>query len=369
MGASMAVTTHEILCAYLDCRKHKRNTDSAAQFESRLNRNLRELKEELNAGTYNIGRSRCFVVTKPRPREIWAGAFRDRVVHHLMYSAIAPDFIKTFSADSSACMPGRGTLYGARRLEAKIRSVTQNWTRPCFCLKLDLSNFFVSIHKPTLFSLLAPKIDDPWMRALTEQIVFHDPTTNYVISGAARNLALVPPHKSLFNAPAGYGLPIGNLSSQFFANAYLNRLDQFVKHQIRPDGYARYVDDFVLLHPDPAWLNEAKRRIEYFLHQNLRMVINPRKTILQPLAHGVDFVGHIIKPWHTVPRRTLAAGARSALREGGDNLPERLNSYLGLMRQTKTRDARAGLCREILRAGYCVDQGFTKVYPRNPGMQ
>lgn len=352
-----------MLCAYLDCRKHKRNTDSATQFEIRLNRNLRLLKEELNDGAYEIGVSRCFAITNPRPREIWAASFRDRVVHHLMYDAIAPAFIRSFIADSSACIPERGTLYGAKRLEAKIRSVTQNWSQECFYLKLDLSNFFVSIHKPTLFDLLEPKISDPWMLDLTAQIVFHDPTTNYIISGDPKELALVPPHKSLFNAQPDCGLAIGNKSNQFFANVHLNPLDQFVKHQIRPLGYARYVDDFVLLHRDPKWLNEAKKRIEEMLFERLRLVINPRKTIIQPLAHGVDFVGHVIKPWHTVPRATLATRAHSVVREDSDNLPEQLSSYLGLMRQSKSHKMRADLCRAALRMGYSVDHRFTKIYP------
>lgn len=360
----MSVTTNEVLCAYLDCRKHKRNTQSATDFESNLNRNIQSLKTDLNTGVYEIGASRCFVVTKPRPREVWAGDFRDRVVHHVMYNAIGPSFISTFSADSSACIPGRGTLYGAQRLESKIRSVTQNWSEPCYFLKLDLSNFFVSICKPILFELLEPKIADRWMLELTEQILFHDPTRNFILSGNAGALNLVPAHKSLFNAPEGYGLPIGNLSSQFFANVYLNLLDQFIKHQIRPLGYARYVDDFVLLHPDPAFLNEAQRRIEEFLHERLRMAINPTKTILQPVAHGVDFVGHVIKPWHTVPRKTLAAGASLALREGLDNTPERLTSYLGLLGQNDSYNTRAGICREALKAGYPVSQKMHRVYPK-----
>lgn len=185
-----------------------------------------------------------------------------------------------------------------------------------------------------------------------------------IFSGRPESLALVPPHKSLFNAPHDRGLPIGNLTSQFFANVYLNALDQFIKHQIRPLGYARYVDDFVLLHPNPAWLTAAQRRIEEFLDSRLKLAVNPRKTIIQPVAHGVDFVGHVIKPWHTIPRRTLPARAVATARSADEAMPERLNSYLGLMRQTKSHNARAALCREALRQGYSVDHRFTKVYRR-----
>jgi hypothetical protein len=137
-----------------------------------------------------------------------------------------------------------------------------------------------------------------------------------------------------------------------------------VAHKVRPKGYARYVDDFVLLHPDPQWLTWAKSEIEAFLEDRLRMQINPRKTILQPVEHGVDFVGHVIKPWHTTPRRTLPPRAVATARSADEAVPERLNSYLGLMRQTKSHNARAALCREALRQGYSVDHRFTKVYRR-----
>lgn len=120
----------------------------------------------------------------------------------------------------------------------------------------------------------------------------------------------------------------------------------------------------MLLHPDPAWLNEAQRRIEEFLYERLQMTVNPTKTILQPVAHGVDFVGHAIKPWHTVPRKTLIAGANAALREGGENTPERLTSYLGLLGQNKSYNARAEISRKALKSGYPVSQKLHRVHSK-----
>ncbi|HBO82067.1 MAG TPA: reverse transcriptase, partial [Cupriavidus sp.] len=136
-----------MVAAYFDCRRRKRNTHSALVFEQRLERNLRDLHDELMDGSYKPGRSICFVVTRPKPREVWAADFRDRVVHHLLYNQIAPRFHASFIADSCACIPGRGTLYAAERLEAKVRSITQNWVHPAWYLKCDLANFFVSIDK------------------------------------------------------------------------------------------------------------------------------------------------------------------------------------------------------------------------------
>jgi RNA-directed DNA polymerase len=140
----------ELVQAYFDCRKNKRNSRSALEFEQDLERNLIKLRDDLLNGTYTIGQSICFVITHPKPREVWAATFRDRIVHHLTYNHIAPGIEAQFIADSCACIKGRGTLYAAQRLEHKIRSATQNWSVDCHYLKCDLANFFVSIDKNTL---------------------------------------------------------------------------------------------------------------------------------------------------------------------------------------------------------------------------
>jgi hypothetical protein len=133
---------------------------------------------------------------------VWAAEFRDRVVHHLLYNRIGPRFLASFVADSSACIPGRGTLYAARRLEHQVRSVTANWSRPAHYLKCDLANFFVSIDKHVLLVLLERRVHEPWWRRLTHQVLMHDPRPDVECRGAASLFARVPPHKRLFNAPA-----------------------------------------------------------------------------------------------------------------------------------------------------------------------
>jgi len=133
--------------AYLDCRRTKRNSASALAFEAQLEHNLLQLHEELASGAYVPGRSICFVITHPKPREVWAARFRDRIVHHLLYNHIAPRFHARFTADSCACIPGRGTLYAARRLEHQVRSQTANWSRPAFYLKADLANVRANLTK------------------------------------------------------------------------------------------------------------------------------------------------------------------------------------------------------------------------------
>ncbi len=358
------LTVNELLCAYYDCRRHKRNTMNALRFEANLERNIMALYRELMDGSYRPGTSICFVVTRPKPREVWAADFRDRVVHHLLYNRIADRFHRSFIADSCACIPGRGTLYGATRLEHKIRSITRNWSRDAYYLKLDLANFFVSIDKNILHGLLARKITEPWVMWLTETVLFHDPRENVRIKGTAEMLDLIPPHKSLFNQPSHLGLPIGNLSSQFFANVYLNPLDQHVKHRIGARHYIRYVDDMVLLHESPQWLNHAAVEIGDFVAERLALALNPRKTVIQPIERGVDFVGQVIKPWRRVLRRTTFENAiTAASSKTGDDLMRSANSYLGLLRQADhSHSDRARLVRITLRKGHCVDGRFTKIF-------
>lgn len=358
------VTVDELLCAYYDCRRRKRTTINALQFETNLERNIMDLYRELMDGSYQPGTSICFVVTRPKPREVWAADFRDRVVHHLLYNRIAERFHRSFSADSCACIPGRGTLYGAKRLEHKVRSITQNWLQSAYYLKLDMANFFVSIDKNILRDLLAKKIDEPWVMRLAETILFHDPRENVRIKGAEKLLDLIPPHKSLFNQPPHLGLPIGNLSSQFFANVYMDALDQHVKHRIGAKHYIRYVDDMILLHESPAWLNSAAVEIGNFATKRLGLLLNPRKTILQPIHRGVDFVGQIIKPWRRVLRRKTLDNATAMLAEkNGEDLMMSANSYLGLLRQTShSHRARARLARIAIGKGHCVDGKFRKIY-------
>lgn len=354
----------ELTLAYFDCRETKRNTRSALEFEQNLERNLGRLHDELIDGTYRPGRSICFVVTRPKPREVWAADFRDRIVHHALYNHIGPRFERSFIADSCACIKGRGTLYAAQRLEAKVRSVTQNWSRPAYYLKLDLANFFVSIDKRILRELLFEKISEPFWQWLTDVVLMHDPRDNFVYRGDPAMMDRVPPHKRLMEQPPHLGLPIGNLFSQFGANVLLNVLDQHAKHVLGARHYIRYVDDFLFLHESAGFLNDVLADLTEFLPTRLGVRINPRKTILQPIARGVDFVGQVIKPWRRETRKRTRNEAlqRVAQTPAADLMPV-ANSYFGLLRQaTASHHYRARLANVVRACGRAVDAAFTKTY-------
>lgn len=354
----------DLVAAYFDCRRTKRNTASALAFEADLERNLVGLFDELAAGAYRPGPSVCFVITRPKPREVWAAQFRDRVVHHLLYNRIGPRFERSFIADSCACIKGRGTLYAARRLEAKVRSVTRNWSLHAFYLKADIANFFVAIDKRVLAGHLEARIPEAWWRDLALQILFHDPRPGVILRASPAEMALVPPHKRLLEQPTERGLSIGNLSSQFFANVYLDRLDQFAKHVLRCRHYVRYVDDFLVLHEDRAWLAATHDEIEAFLPRELGVRLNPAKTIIQPVDRGIDFVGQVVLPWRrTTRRRTFREALRRTAATPAEGLQQTANSYFGLLRQaTASHRDRALLAKLVRGRGRAVDRAFTKSF-------
>lgn len=350
--------------AYLACRRTKRRKHTATAFEINQEAELTALQAAVADGSYTPGPSTCFIITRPRPREVWAAEFRDRVVHHLLYNAIGPAIERTFIADSCACIPGRGTLYAVRRLEHHVRSASHNWSRPAWYLKMDLANFFVSIDKAILADQLRAKIRDPQLLDLALQILWQDPRPGAVHQSDPKLMARVPPHKRLSEAPAGKGLPIGNLSSQFYANIHLDALDQFVKQRLRVRHYVRYVDDFVLLHESPQQLNAWRAQIEAFLPERLQLQVNPAKTILQPVARGIDFVGQVIRPWRTtLRRRTYKAAIQRISTINDTDLFATANSYLGLLRQANhSHTDRVRIANLLRKRGRCVDAGLTKTY-------
>lgn len=357
----------ELVAAWLDCRRSKRQSDTAQAFEAQAEHLLCRLRDRLLDGSYRPGRSSCFVVTHPRPREVWAASFEDRIVHHLLYNRIGPRFEAGFIANTAACIEGRGTLYAAQRLEHDVRSITRNWSRPAYYLKADLANFFVAIDKHVVREQLHAKVTEPWWRALTDTVLMHDPRTDFELRGPAHLLGRVPPHKRLVNAPADTGLPIGNLSSQFFANVLLNALDQHVKHQVRCRYYGRYVDDFYLLHESAQWLNAALADITAFLPARLHCHLNPSKTILQPLERGIDFVGQVVRPWRrTTRRRTLVKAINRLERMPAADLYQAGNSYLGLVRQAShSHQEQAAIARAMLKRGHAVDGDMTRIFRRH----
>ena len=300
----------ELILSYYCARANKRNTQAQIRFERDLISNLMRLYREIISRTYRVGRSMCFIVRRPVKREVFAASFRDRIVHHLLYRYLSPVFEPMFIHDSYSCRLGKGTLFGIERLEHHIRSVSRNFTRPCWVLKLDLEGYFMSIDRARLYDIVVTglrsrgkhlKAEYALMDHLLRQVIFNDPVRGCYRKGALSDWEGLPPSKSLFYAREGCGLPIGNLTSQLFSNIYLNVFDQFVKRELGCRHYGRYVDDFFVVGESPEWLTSLLPRMSSFLREVLGLRIHPRKIYLQPCQRGVTFLGAVIKPGRRYP--------------------------------------------------------------------
>ncbi|MDO8592692.1 MAG: reverse transcriptase/maturase family protein [bacterium] len=271
------------------------------------------MERELTNKTFHPGRSICFVVTEPKPREIFAADFRDRVVHHLLVGRLEPVWEKIFIHHSYACRRQKGAHAAIRYLKKFIRQASRDYSRPAYYLQLDIAGFFMSLNKKILFALIAKRVKSPDLLWLAEQIIFHDPTKNFHHKGDPGLYKLIPAHKTLFKVPADQGLPIGNLTSQFFANIYLNELDQFAKHRLKIKYFSRYVDDVLILHDNPEQLKIWRGQMDEFLKEKLQLSFHPLKTVLRPVDQGINFVGFIVFPRHTLIRNRTVRKLKNKL--------------------------------------------------------
>jgi retron-type reverse transcriptase len=321
----------ELHKAYLDARKHKRNTINQLKFERNLEAELLSLEQELLNRTYQIKPSVCFINELPVKREIIAADFRDRVIHHFIYNRIYPIFDRKFIYDSYSCRVGKGTLFGIKRVQKFLRVC------PCECwvLRLDIRGFFMAINRNILFNLISTHLpNDELLKFLIHKIVFNEPLKNAVFKSPSSAWSDLPKDKSLKFSATNCGLPIGNLTSQLFANVYLNPLDHFVKRELKIKCYGRYVDDMVLIHGDKQILLNAISRIREFLSNELKLILHPRKIRLQQASKGFDFLGAHILPFCMHPGKRITDNFRKCIFSPIPNFgkqAQRVQSYLGLL--------------------------------------
>ncbi|HET6805645.1 MAG TPA: reverse transcriptase domain-containing protein [Frateuria sp.] len=302
--------------AWRAARRKKQPSRNQLAFELRSIDRMLDLQDRLNAGTWSPAPTTCFVATRPKAREIHAPDFGDRVVHHWLVPQLEDIYEPTFIHDSYANRKGKGTHAAVRRLQQFARQVHSGQGGGWY-LQLDVHNCFNSIHRATLYRMLKARLTraglgEVPMRAVHALLRHPVQQQGVIYRATATERALVPPHKRLENAPPGCGLPIGNLSSQFFANVYLDALDQFVKHTLKAKRYLRYVDDFVLVHRDRAQLEEWRVAIERFLGQELRLGLKADQR-LRPLSAGIDFLGYVVYPTHTRVRSRVLRHAADSL--------------------------------------------------------
>jgi len=348
--------------AYFDARKNKRGNLNQLKFEINFETNIYELYQEIQAGTYKVLPGIAFIIYEPLKREILAADFRDRVVHHLIFNLLNPIFDPLFIEESFSCRKGKGTSKGVNTLKNAISGCSEGYTKDCYILKLDISGYFMSINKKILREIIFSEIIKSshltayWKSIATRlvaAILDDDPTTTCIIKGSKKDWEGLPVSKSLFHSPKGYGLPIGNLTSQLFSNIYLNSFDHFMKEELGIRYYGRYVDDFYTVHQDKKFLLELIPKIQTFLWQRLELKLHPRKIYFQHYSKGVKFLGAIVRPGRTYISNRTKVNFYKKMRywrtSFSTNEPTKadlhkfracLNSYLGLMQPHRTFNIR-----------------------------
>lgn len=318
-GKCDLLSFQSVFQAYLDCRKRKRGTANAIRFEYDLLGNLFDLSLSLQNGTYRPSRSVCFITMTPKMREIFAADFKDRVVHHLVVRELEKIWEPVFIYDSYASRKGKGLHHAVKRLQCFMRRISRNGNIPAYYLQLDIRSFFMNIDKDKLYSIFEKKLirinhpDTQCLLYLLFRTIYHDCTKDFSFKGDMRMLEHLPPHKSLFKMPQGKGLPIGNLTSQFFANVYLNELDQFIKHVIKCRYYMRYVDDLLLLAGSRDQLQSWEHEIKVFLRNRLGLELKS-DGLVGRLSTGVDFLGYIVRPKYMLCRNRVVNNLKAKLR-------------------------------------------------------
>ena len=263
--------------AYLKARRGKNNIKEVLEFTYNLENELIKLKYELISQTFKTGKYRHFVIFEPKERKISALPFRDRVVHHAICSVIEIIFEKKFIYDSYACRKGKGTHAGADRIQKFIRKANSNY----YVLKCDVSKYFPSVNHEILKQLIREKIGDEKLLQLLDKIIDSSGEKSDDSEEQGAQISL------------NNGIPIGNLTSQLFANIYLTKLDEYVKYELKIKYYIRYMDDFILLHESKQELHEIKEKIRLFL-SSMRLTLHPKKANIFPIALGIDFLGYRI---------------------------------------------------------------------------
>lgn len=364
-------TTDDMLEAYYDCRRRKRRTASAIVYEMSYESNLIALRDRINTRTYQPGKSICFVVTRPRCREVFAASFEDRIVHHYIALRLEPLFELVFSPRTFNCRKGKGQLYGIKMLQSDIKEASNDYTTDCYIMKLDLQGFFMSIDKAMLAHMIDQfivkyykrnDIDD--LRYLCQIVVSHCPERNCERHSPAAFWDYLPANKSLFTNGEGKGVAIGNLFAQLFANFLLNILDWYIE-DLGIKYHGRYVDDFYCIHADKQVLLKAVPKIRVKLAE-LGLSLNPKKFYFQHYTKGIEFTGAIVKPYRTYCCNRTITNFIIAVRKlnRAKNINDvrhavcSINSYLGLLRQSNEYGKRCKILRMI------EPQAFKWIYIR-----
>jgi retron-type reverse transcriptase len=329
--------------AFNKARKGKSKKNYVIEFEANLENELLKLKQELETLTYKPKPLKIFIIRDPKTRRISVSHFRDRVVHHALCNIIEPIFDKTFICDSCANRKKKGTSYAMKRFDKFFRKVTSNGKLlknsknnnmvMGYVLKADIKHYFDTVDHKIMIKIIRKKISDEKVIWLIEKILDN--------------------HNSKLK---GKGMPIGNLTSQFFANVYLNELDYFVKHNLKAKYYIRYVDDFVILHKSKEKLVLWKWLINNFL-KSIKLELHPEKSRIIPLHKGIKFLGFRVFYHYKIPKKGNLIKIEKRIKElkeafqknliGKDKLNDVLNGWNSYLLLGNTYRLRKNIKKEF----------------------
>ena len=319
------VSLENLFLAWDSFKSGKQKRKDVQLFEWQLEDNIFKLHRDLKYYKYEHGDYTSFYIQDPKQRHIHKASVRDRVLHHAIFTILNPIFESTFISNSFSCRVDKGTHKGINVLDKMIRQVSSNSFKQCFVLKCDVKKFFDTIDHRILLKIISMRVKDEDAIWILEQIIG----------------SLSSESTTIFKKK---GLPIGNLTSQLFANIYLNELDQFIKHELRIKNYIRYTDDFVIVSDNELYLKNLINSIRSFLSDELGLELHPKKTNISKSHRGVDFLGYIVLPHYRLLRTKTKQRIFRKLKErvrdynNGTITKQTLNqsfqSYLGVMSHT-----------------------------------
>ncbi|MEK7637198.1 MAG: reverse transcriptase/maturase family protein [Patescibacteria group bacterium] len=303
-----------------------------------------QLSKELKSGTYRHDEYNRFYVRDPKFRSIHKATVRDRIVHQAIYSALCPLFDRQFFFDSYSCRLGKGTQAAISRIWDFLRQESKSFSREVYVFHGDVANFFGSVDHQILLSLIRRQVKDPQYIRLCRTII--NSFSGEAGSGSAGDVS--PRLRGSDSRSGGRGIPLGNLTSQVFANIYLHEFDYFMKQVCDIRCYARYNDDFYIVSANKNHLIEVSQKAKDFLRTRLHLTLPDEKIIIRSLSQGVDMLGAVAFPYGLVPRirlrRASLAVAGDAASQGYQSLVgKQLASYIGLLAQLKSYNLREKL--------------------------
>jgi len=353
------ISLENLLEAWKEFLNGKRNKKDVQEFSLRLMDNIFSLHSDLINHTYKHGGYQAFKINDPKPRDIHKATVRDRLLHHAIYRILYPFFDRVFIADSYSCRLGKGTHKAINKFRSFTWKASKNNTKTCWVLKCDIRKFFANIDHKILVKILEEYIPDENIINLLKNVI--DSFTSSPVSLSSHPLlpSFAKASEGLVS-PSGrgrdvgsIGLPLGNLTSQLFVNIYMNKFDQFVKHELKVRCYIRYADDFVILSDDKKWLEGQIALIREFLRQELKLELHPDKIFIKTVASGVDFLGLVNFPDYRTLRTKTRRRMFKKIGNKYDNLQgglmseqsfrQSLQSYLGMLKHCNGY----GIVREI----------------------